>query len=207
MSVKSFIINSENKINEKGELVCDKPFPSMPIYFWNDQDNRKYLDAYFSKGANFWKHGDFIKINNTGSVIIYGRSDATLNPGGVRIGTSEIYKIVEAVNIISDSLAISYFDKDNNETIVLCVKLLEGNMLTEELTANIKLKLRNDASPRHVPQYIYKVKDIPYTINGKKVEIIIKNILNSYDVTNEDSLSNPECLEEYYTIKENIENR
>jgi len=200
MSIKSLDNESNYKINKKGELICDKPFPSMPIYFWNDCSNEKYLNAYFPNGSSIWNHGDFIKINKIGGVVIYGRSDATLNPGGVRIGTSEIYKIVDSIDSIIDSAAVSYFTDNGNESIILFIKLEEKKIIDNDLIMKIKFKLKNEASPRHVPYSIYQVKDIPYTINGKKVEIIIKNIINGYNITNKESLENPKCLDEYYNI-------
>ena len=196
MSVKSYDSNATHKFNIKGELVCDKPFPSMPIGFWNDTDNKKYINAYFSYYPNIWKHGDYIKINNHQGVTIYGRSDTTLNPGGIRIGTSEIYQVIEKHQKIEDSVAVGQKISED-ERIILFVKIKQDNILTDSLIAEIKQLIKNNCSPRHVPEYILQVKEIPYTINGKKVEIAIKNVIHNIKVANIDALINPECLEEY----------
>ena len=196
MSVKSFDLNMSSKINQKGELICNRPFPSMPIGFWNDKDNKKFINAYFSYYPNIWRHGDFIEINDKGGVVIYGRSDATLNPGGVRIGTSEIYQVVEKSKIILDSVAVGFNIKED-EKIILFVKLEDGYLLNENLINEVKQLIRKNCSPRHVPEFIIQVSDIPYTINGKKVEIAVKNIIQNMEVSNKESLVNPDCLEEY----------
>ena len=167
MSVKSFDKDGFHRLNKKGELVCDQPFPSMPIGFWNDFKNEKFISTYFSDYKNIWKHGDYISINENGGVIIYGRSDTTLNPGGVRIGTSEIYEIVEKIDFIDDSLAVGKL-YDDDERIILFVKLKNKIGLKNDLIDKIKKDIRNNCSPRHVPFKILEVKDIPYTINGKK---------------------------------------
>ena len=196
MSVKSYGNDMEHKINRKGELVCDKPFPSMPIGFWNDKNNKKYIQTYFAYSNNVWKHGDYITINSNGGVTIYGRSDATLNPGGVRIGTSEIYQTIEQHDRIEDSVAVGQ-NLYEDERILLFIKLKDSNNLTDSFINEIKTLIKNNCSPRHVPAFIIKVKDIPYTINGKKIEIAVKRIINNEDVTNMQSISNPECLKEY----------
>jgi len=196
MSVKSYGNDMEHKINRKGELVCDKPFPSMPIGFWNDKNNKKYIQTYFAYSNNVWKHGDYITINSNGGVTIYGRSDATLNPGGVRIGTSEIYQTIEQHDRIEDSVAVGQ-NLCEDERILLFIKLKDSNNLTDSFINEIKTLIKNNCSPRHVPAFIIKVKDIPYTINGKKIEIAVKRIINNEEVTNIESISNPECLKEY----------
>ena len=196
MSVKSFDSNMSPKINQKGELICNKPFPSMPVGFWNDKDNKKFINAYFSYYPNIWKHGDYIKINNHQGVTIYGRSDTTLNPGGVRIGTSEIYQIIEKHDKIEDSVAVGQKISED-ERIILFVKIKQDNILTDSLIAEIKQLIKDNCSPRHVPEYILQVKEIPFTINGKKVEVAIKNVIHDIKVTNIEALINPECLEEY----------
>ena len=173
----------------------------MPIYFWNDNENKKYKKAYFVKFPNVWSHGDYISINQHNGVKIYGRSDTTLNPGGVRIGTSEIYKIIESIKYIEDSLAIGKNFK-NDEKIILFVKLSESKILTSKIRENIIYKLKNECSPRHVPSYIIQIKDIPYTINGKKVEIAVKDIINGNIPRNISSLANPESLNLYKNIDE-----
>ena len=204
MSVKSFNLNSESKYNYKGELICDKPFPSMPIFFWNDCGNKKYLNSYFKNQSKVWNHGDFIKIYTDGSSVIYGRSDTTLNPGGIRIGTSEIYRVVENNNSVLDSIAVSYISKNSDESIILFVKLKKNQLMNAKIISQIQSDLKYKASPRHVPKMIIAVKDIPYTLSGKKVEIIVKNIINDIPVDNKASLINPNCLVEYYEIKESI---
>ncbi|MFH1487378.1 MAG: acetoacetate--CoA ligase, partial [Pseudomonadota bacterium] len=170
MKVEAFDENGKPVINRQGELVCTAPAPSMPIYFWDDPDNAKYLAAYFDVYPNVWRHGDFIEINERGGVVIYGRSDATLNPGGVRIGTAEIYRQVEQIEEIADSLVVGQ-DWKNDVRVVLFLKMSEGVELTEELKNRIKKTLRENASPRHVPAKIIAVPDIPYTLNMKKVEL------------------------------------
>jgi len=191
MDVKSYNMNGDAIISEKGELVCATPFPSMPIYFWNDEDGEKYHKAYFSKFKNIWTHGDYISINKNGGVRILGRSDATLNPGGIRIGTSEIYKVVENLDKILDSVAIGK-KIDNDERIILFIKT--NARLTDEMILLIKNELRTKCSPKHVPYKIFRVKDIPYTLNGKKIEIAVKNIINGDKILNRSSIVNPESL-------------
>ena len=197
MSVKSYDSNMRHHFDKKGELVCDKPFPSMPTGFWNDDNNDKFISAYFSHFDNVWRHGDYILINSDGGVTIFGRSDATLNPGGVRIGTSEIYQIIEKHKKIQDSVAVGKV-VDGDEVIFLFLKLEGTEVLSDILINEIKLLIRNNCSPRHVPEFILQVKDIPYTINGKKIEIAVKKVINQEEITNLDSISNPDCLSEYF---------
>ena len=196
MSVKSYNEQGIEQLNHKGELICDKPFPSMPISFWNDKGNKKYIEAYFSDYDNIWKHGDYITINDHGGVMIHGRSDATLNPGGVRIGTSEIYQIIEKYPEVLDSVIVGQ-NIDNDERIILFLKLENNIILNDDIINKIKDSIKMKCSPRHVPSIVLQVNDIPYTINGKKVEVAIKKIIHSQVVDNKDSLSNPECLDEY----------
>ncbi len=181
-------------IGDKGELVCKTAFPCMPVYFWNDPNGEKYHDAYFSVYPNIWHHGDYILINDHGGIQMHGRSDATLNPGGVRIGTAEIYRVVESMEEITDSVVIGH-QLESDEEVVLFVKLTEGNILTEELKQKIKSQIRKNCSPRHVPAIILETKDIPYTINGKKVEVAVKKVAHGQEVKNKDALANPESLE------------
>ncbi|MEO6283262.1 MAG: acetoacetate--CoA ligase [Dyadobacter sp.] len=187
-------------LDELGEMVITQPMPSMPIYFWNDPDDERYLSSYFDVYPNVWRHGDWIKITSRKSVIIYGRSDATLNRGGVRIGTAEIYRAVESIPDVKDSLAV-YLEKENGEgTISLFVVLTKDKTLTEELKSQIKNALRTQYSPRHVPDTIEQVNDIPYTINGKKMEAPMKRILMGQDpakVINIDTMRNPESLKAF----------
>jgi len=194
MDVDAFDQEGHSIRNEKGELVCKNSFPSMPIYFWNDADGSKYHHAYFDKFENIWYHGDYIEINDHGGVTIYGRSDATLNPGGVRIGTAEIYRVVEKLDEIADSLVVGV-QKDGDEQVALFLKMNEGHKLTEELINSIKSIIRSNCSPRHIPAIIKPVADIPYTINLKKVELAVKKVIHGEEVTNKDALANPEALD------------
>jgi acetoacetyl-CoA synthetase len=201
MDVHAFDAEGHSVTNQQGELVCCKPFPSMPIYFWDDPEGKKYLSAYFGVYPNVWRHGDFIEINERGGVVIYGRSDATLNPGGVRIGTSEIYSIVALMPEIVDSVVIGQNWK-NDVRVILFVQLPEGEQLTEALKQKLRDKIRNLASPRHVPAKIIAVPGIPYTLNMKKVEMAVKKAIDGKPVLNKDALSNPEILDFYSNIKE-----
>ncbi len=198
MDVDCFDDDGNSLIEEQGELVCKTAFPSMPVYFWNDEDNKRYKSTYFEKFPGVWHHGDFIVITKHGGVIMYGRSDATLNPQGVRIGTAEIYRVVENMEEINDSVVVGK-KQDDDEIVVLFVKLNPGVVLTEELKKKIKTNVRNGCSPRHVPAVIKAVPDIPHTINGKKVEIAVKKILNGQEVKNRAALANPESLD-YFII-------
>ena len=199
MSVKSYDSKGKHKVNFKGELVCDKPFPSMPIYFWNDENGEKFFKTYFNKFPNVWAHGDYISIGENGGVKIYGRSDSTLNPGGVRIGTSEIYQAIDSISFITDSLAIGQ-NWDNDERIILFVILKNKKTISDVDLKKIKSAIREQCSPRHVPYKVIPVDDIPYTINGKKVELAVKEIINGFEPENISSLSNPESLNQYKGI-------
>jgi acetoacetyl-CoA synthetase len=179
---------------EKGELVCTKPFPSMPVMFWNDADGQKYHNAYFARFENVWCHGDFAEITAHGGFIIHGRSDATLNPGGVRIGTAEIYAQVERIPEVMEALAIGQ-DWDNDVRVVLFVRLAPGVTLDEKLIALIKKQVRDGASPRHVPAVIVAVRDIPRTKSGKITELAVREIVHGREVKNQEALANPEALE------------
>jgi acetoacetyl-CoA synthetase len=201
MKVEAFDDKGTSVIDKKGELVCTAPAPPMPIYFWDDPDKKKYKDAYFNVYPNVWRHGDFIEINSHGGVIIYGRSDATLKPGGVRIGTADIYRIVEQIDGIDDSLVVGQ-DWRNDVRVVLFVKMSEGFELTDDLRNRIRKTLREEASPRHVPAKIIAVLDIPYTLNMKKVELAVKKIIHGQEVLNKDALMNPEALDHYADLKE-----
>jgi len=199
MNVKSFNKNGVHQIDTKGELVCISPFPSMPIKFLNDNNNNLYHKAYFDTFENVWRHGDFISISNDNMVKIFGRSDTTLNPGGVRIGTAEIYRVIDKIEEVDDSVVVGY-KLNNDELIILFVKL-HIEKLTNDLVNYIKNQIKINCSPRHVPFKVFHVTDIPYTINGKKVEIAVKNTLENIKINNKDALSNPECLREYKNIK------
>ena len=187
--------------SKKGELVCKKPFPTMPIKFWNDLGDKKYKSAYFEKYKNIWHHGDFAEVTNNKGFVIFGRSDTTLNPGGVRLGTAEIYSEVEKFKEIKESIVIG--QKWNNDVrIVLFVILNQKYVLNEELKNNIKKQIRKNASPRHVPNKIISVNDIPRTKNGKIVELAVKNTIEGNEIKNKEALSNPQVLEQYRNLKE-----
>jgi acetoacetyl-CoA synthetase len=201
MKVEAFDEDGKITINDKGELVCTEPFPSMPVYFWNDKSNEKYLKAYFHNFNGVWTHGDYIKINERGGIVVYGRSDATLNPGGVRIGTSEIYRIVESMEEVSDSIVVG--KKSNNDVkVLLFVVLNERNILTQELIDKIKKNIRINATPRHVPSGIFQVEEIPRTISGKKVELAVTKILNGDPVENTESIANANSLEQFMEYRD-----
>ena len=187
--------------NQKGELICKNAFPSMPIKFWNDKNNEKFKTAYFKKFKGLWHHGDYAERKKSGSYIIYGRSDATLNPGGVRLGTSEIYSVVEKFREIKESLVVGQ-SWDNDVRIVLFVVLNKNFVLDENLITKIKKNIKIDASPRHVPSKIFVVSDIPRTKNGKIVELAVKNIIEGKKIKNIEALANPEILKEYKNIIE-----
>jgi acetoacetyl-CoA synthetase len=196
MKVEAWDERGRPVVGQQGELVCTRPFPSMPIYFWDDPKGRKYHGAYFDVYPNVWRHGDFIEINDRGGVIVYGRSDATLNPGGVRIGTSEIYRQMEQLDEIEDSVVVGQ-DWKNDVRVVLFVKMAKGYELTEDVKKKIRNIIRINASPRHVPAKILSVPDIPYTLNMKKVELAVKKVIQHQPVLNKDALRNPEVLDYY----------
>ena len=201
MKVESYNEKGMSVRNEKGELVCTQAFPSMPIYFWNDSNGEKYHSAYFDTFPNIWHHGDYLKINDFGGVKIYGRSDTTLNPGGVRIGTAEIYQTVERFNEVEDSLVISQ-PWQNDERIILFLKMKDRITLTNSLKTRVKKSIRESCTHRYVPAIIIAVEDIPYTINGKKVELAVKQVIQNIEVKNIDSLVNPSILDFYKDILE-----
>jgi len=199
MNVDCFDDLGHSVVGDQGELVCKSPFPSMPVYFWNDESGEKYHKAYFDEYPGIWHHGDFIEVTKNGGVVMLGRSDATLNPQGVRIGTSEIYRVVENIEEIEDSVVVGK-KEDGDELVVLFVKLNEGYKLNDELIRKINSLIRSNCSPRHVPSIIKAVPDVPYTINGKKVEVAVKMIIHGQDVKNKDALANPECLDYFISI-------
>ena len=187
--------------NEKGELVCKKPFPSMPVKFWNDNNDIKYKSAYFEKYKNIWHHGDFAKTTNDGGFIIFGRSDTTLNPGGVRLGTSEIYSVVEQFTEIQESIVVGQ-SWDNDIRIILFVVLNKSYNLTREIKDKIKKAIRTNASPRHVPSKIIPILEIPKTKNGKLVELAVKQSIEGETIKNLEALANPDSLKQFKNIKE-----
>ncbi len=201
MAIESWDESEHPVTGQKGELICLKPFVSMPVGFWNDPNGERYRKAYFDHygSRDVWRHGDFIEMTRHGGVIVYGRSDATLNPGGVRIGTSEIYRAVENLQSISDSLAVGQ-DIGDDVRVILFVKLAVGVPWTEAMGAQIKAHIRTQLTPRHVPYKVLPVKDIPYTRSGKKVELAVTKLLRGEEVSNKDALANPESLTEYEAL-------
>jgi acetoacetyl-CoA synthetase len=199
MKVEAWDSDGHAVVQEKAELVCTAPFPSMPIYFWQDPDNEKYLDAYFRDFPGVWRHGDYIEITERGGVIVYGRSDATLNPGGVRIGTAEIDRQVEALDEVVDSLVVGQ-QWDHDVRVILFVVLRPGLELDDDLSARIKHLIRTNCTPRHVPAKILQVPDIPRTLNGKKVEIAVTKMIHGETVKNQDALANPETLRYFHGL-------
>ncbi|MFH0880758.1 MAG: acetoacetate--CoA ligase, partial [Lentisphaerota bacterium] len=201
MKVEAWNEAGKPLIGQQGELVCSATFPSQPISFWKDDDQAKYRAAYFEAFPNVWHHGDLIEISEHGGVKIYGRSDATLNPSGVRIGTAEIYRVVESLPEVIDSIVIGQ-PWDNDVRVVLFVKPAEGFELTDELKKKIKTAIRVNTTPRHVPSLILPVMDIPVTLNGKKVELAVRNVITGRPVTNKDALLNPEALDQFASMAE-----
>ena len=200
MKVKAYDEKGKSIYSEQGELVCEAPAPSMPLHFWNDPDGQKYQSAYFEFFPNVWRHGDYIVFHqDTKGITFYGRSDAVLKPSGVRIGTSEIYNVLDGLEEVADGLVIGQNWK-GDQRVILFVQLRQGISLNKELEDKIKKALRDKASPRHVPAFILQVPEIPYTLNMKKVESSVTNIVNGRPVTNRDALKNPECLDYYEKI-------
>jgi len=202
MAVKILREDGSNAdIGETGELCCTKPFPAMPVGFWNDGDGSKYQAAYFEKFPGIWAHGDFVAATEHGGYVIQGRSDATLNPGGVRIGTSEIYRQVEGLDEVLESLCIGQ-DWGDDVRVILFVRLREGMQLDEALAERIRQSIRQNTTPRHVPAKIIQIADIPRTISGKIVELAVRDIVHGLPVKNKDALANPEALELYRDLSE-----
>ena len=193
----------EEILDQVGELIIKQPMPSMPVYFWNDKDNVKYKESYFDKFPNVWAHGDWIKITPNEGILIYGRSDATLNRAGVRIGTAEIYNAVNELEQVKDALVITTDESDGSSKMLLFVQLINDLKLDDDIQTKIKANLRKQYSPRHVPDSIFQIKDIPYTLSGKKLEIPIKKIFSGLDLekaVSKDIMRNPQCLSEYYDL-------
>jgi acetoacetyl-CoA synthetase len=186
---------------ETGELCCAGPFPAMPVYFWGDDDGSKYTAAYFDRFPGVWAHGDFARKTRNGGYVIHGRSDATLNPGGVRIGTAEIYRQVEKLDEVLESLCVGQ-NWDDDVRVVLFVCLREGIDLDEDLQNRIRKAIRLNTTPRHVPARIVQVTDIPRTVSGKIVELAVRNVIHDRPVVNTDALANPEALELYRGLPE-----
>lgn len=201
MDVKVFDDAGQSTVQQKGELVCRSPFPSMPIYFWNDPDRSLYHKAYFEKYPNVWAQGDYAEITEHNGIIIYGRSDATLNPGGIRIGTAEIYHQVEKIDAVLDCLAVGQ-EWEGSERVILFVVLRENALLTDHLIETIKSTIKSNTSSHHIPAKIIAVPDLPRTISGKTVELVVKNILNNKPVKNISVLANPESLDYFRDLSE-----
>ena len=201
MNTDVFSDDGKSLINKKGELVCKSPFPSMPKLFWNDKNNKKYKSAYFNRFKNIWHHGDYAERKPNGGYIIYGRSDATLNPGGVRLGTAEIYSVVEKFRNVKESIVVSQ-SWDNDVRIILFLVLNKSNSLDKLFIEKLKKTIRAEASPRHVPVKIIEVSDIPRTKNGKIVELAVKNIIEGNKIKNIEALANPEVLIQYKNLKQ-----
>ncbi len=206
MAVEVFGDDARPLRGTPGELVCTKPFPSMPVAFWNDPNNAKYHEAYFEHYKNVWRHGDWAEITPTGGVIISGRSDATLNPGGIRIGTAEIYRQVEQLPEILESLVVGQdvttASGESDVRVVLFVRLREGHALDDELRERIKRQIRQNTSPHHVPKVIAQVADIPRTISGKITELAVRDVIHGRPVSNTDALANPQALDLFRALPE-----
>jgi len=201
MAVEFFDDEGNALLEQRGELVCTKPFPSAPVGFWNDPDNAKYRAAYFEKYPGVWAHGDFAELRRTGGIVIHGRSDAVLNPGGVRIGTAEIYRQVEKLDEVVESIAIGQ-DWDDDVRVLLFVVLREGVELDDDLRARIRRVIRENTTPRHVPAKIVAVPEIPRTKSGKIVEIAVRTVVHGEEVKNTEALANPEALRFFRDIPE-----
>lgn len=201
MKVYAYDDGGNPVVGQQGELVCAAPFPSMPIFFWGDDDGSRYHSAYFDEYPGIWTHGDFVMVTERGGVVMFGRSDATLNPGGVRIGTAEIYRRLDAMAALEDSVVIGQ-SFNNDVRVILFVKMAAGYQLTEDLQNKIRADIRANASPRHVPARIIECPDVPYTLNMKKVELAVKKMVEGKEVKNKDALKNPESLDFFGNIAE-----
>ena len=201
MNVDVFNEKGESLKNKKGELVCKSPFPSMPLKFWNDKNDIKFKKAYFNNFLNTWYHGDYAEIKKGGGFIIHGRSDTTLNPGGVRLGTAEIYSEVEKFIEIKESIVVGQA-WDNDVRIILFIVLNSKHVVNEDLLKKIRIQIKKNASPRHVPSKIIVVDDIPRTKNGKIVELAVKNTIEGNEIKNKEVLANPRVLDQYKNLKE-----
>src|SRR5215210_6127055 len=207
MKVEAFNDKGEPVVDEVGELVITEPSPSMPIYLWNDPEGERYRESYFDVYPGVWRHGDWIKVKERGSCVIYGRSDSTINRGGVRMGTSEIYSAVESVEEVADSLVVDVPREGGSSFMPLFVVLQEGVELDDDLESRIKSSIKENASPRHVPNEIFAVPEIPKTLNGKKLEVPVKKILSGTppeEAASKESLSNPESLDRFAELAEEI---
>jgi len=186
---------------QKGELVCTKPFPSMPVGFWDDPGDERYKAAYFETYPNIWRHGDYVELTEHNGIVIYGRSDATLNPGGVRIGTAEIYRQVELLPEVEEAIVVGQ-DWQGDVRVVLFVRLAAGRTLDEDLVKRIKARVREGCTPRHVPAKVIQVADIPRTKSGKIVELAVRDTIHGRPIKNKEALANPEALDLYKDLPE-----
>ncbi|HFD16776.1 MAG TPA: acetoacetate--CoA ligase, partial [Rhodospirillales bacterium] len=201
MAVEVFDEEGRPVRGRKGELVCTKPFPSMPVGFWNDPDGSRYRAAYFARFPGVWCHGDWAEITEHDGMVIYGRSDATLNPGGVRIGTAEIYRQVEQIPEVLEAVCVGQ-EWEGDQRVVLFVRLREGVRLDAELERTIRQRIRDNCSPRHVPAKILQIADIPRTMSGKISEIAVREVIHGRPVRNTEALANPEALDLYRDLEE-----
>jgi len=203
LALRVEVFNDEGQAvtGEKGELVCTAAFPSQPSGFWNDPDRSRYFDAYYARFDNIWCHGDYVELTTEQGMVIYGRSDAVLNPGGVRIGTAEIYRQVEQLDEVIEGLVIGQ-DWDNDVRVVLFVRLRDGVSLDEALIDKIRGQIRRNTTPRHVPAVVLQVADIPRTKSGKIVELAVRNVVHNRPVKNRDALANPEALDAFHALPE-----
>lgn len=203
MAIEAWAFDGRAVWGESGELVCLKPIPCQPTHFWNDENGSKYHKAYFSTFPGVWAHGDYCKINpKTGGIVMLGRSDGTLNPNGVRFGSSEIYNIVEAFEEVSDSLCVPQYNADGEERVILFLKMAPGKPFSPDLVSKIRGAIRKALSARHVPALLLETKDIPYTISGKKVEVAVKQVIAGREVSQRGAFSNPDSLDLYKNIPE-----
>jgi acetoacetyl-CoA synthetase len=200
MAVEVLDVQGQPIRNAPGELVCCKPFPSMPIGFWNDADGAKYQAAYFERFPGLWHHGDWCELTDRGSLVIQGRSDATLNPGGVRIGTAEIYRVVESLPEIAESVAVG-FKHDNDERVILFVRLREGQSWSDALAEKLRAAIRAQLSPRHVPAKVLPCPEVPRTMSGKVTEIAVRETIHGRLVSNAEVLANPRSLDWFRQLK------
>jgi acetoacetyl-CoA synthetase len=206
--VEAFDEQGQSIINEVGELVLTEPLPSMPLFFWNDPDGKRYHDSYFDMYPGVWRHGDWIKITPTGSAIIYGRSDSTINRSGIRMGSSEIYRVVEGLPEVLDSLIIGIERPGGKYYMPLFVVLREGVVLDDALKARIKARLRSNISPHHVPDEIYAITDVPRTLSGKKLEVPIKKLFMGVPIEKAismDAMGNPQSIQFFIEHANNVQ--
>ena len=201
MAVEIFGDDGRPLRGERGELVCTAPFPSMPVGFWNDPSGAKYRAAYFERFPGVWHHGDYAALTEHDGLVIYGRSDAVLNPGGVRIGTAEIYSAVETLPQVAEALAVGQ-DWNGDVRVVLFVRLQPGVTLDEALRTDIRNTIRTHTTARHVPAKIIAVPDIPRTLSGKITELAVRNVIHGLPVKNVDALANPAALEHFRDLEE-----